>query len=102
MTESKIKRIKKERTQELFYCSKIDNLINQLKEAKQEGWTEIDIKKEYYAYESEPTIGVYLVKYEYETDKEYEARIEQHKQYEESQRQQYLKLKQQFEPEENV
>jgi septal ring factor EnvC (AmiA/AmiB activator) len=81
-----------------MYCSEnIEQLIHKLKTLRSQGYSIVELEKEWYPYDHEATIILRAVKHRKENNEEYNKRIEQENQQKEARKAQYEQLRKEFE-----
>jgi folylpolyglutamate synthase/dihydropteroate synthase len=80
----------------MYDTKDIGDLIHKLKTLRSEGYSEVELEKEWYPYESQPTIILRAVKHRKENDEEFNKRIEQENQQKEARKAQYEQLRKEF------
>jgi len=81
-----------------IWCTEpIEDLIHKLKHLRSQGYSKVELQKEYEPYCDDATIVLRAIKYRKENDKEYAVRIERENQQKEARRIEYERLKKEFE-----
>jgi hypothetical protein len=82
----------------LYDSCEISEVIHKLKHYRSQGFTGLEMDKEWYPYDSEPTIILKVSKQRLETSEEYKERLEKEEFNKESRRKTYEILKKEFDP----
>jgi hypothetical protein len=75
----------------------VSDFIKKVNSLSSQGYTRIEIDKEYGYYDSEPTCKLVAIRTRLETDKEYSDRLLKQDEFKNQRRMQYEKLKREFE-----
>ena len=81
----------------IWTTEKIEDLIHTLKHLRSQGYSNVELLKEYEPYCSESTIVLKAIKYRKENNEEYNKRIEIENQQKEQRRFHYENLRKEFE-----
>lgn len=80
----------------LAVTKNIEQLIHDLKTLRSQGYSEVELEKEWYHYDHDPTMILRAVKNRKENNEEFNKRIEQENQQKEARKAQYEQLRKEF------
>ena len=80
----------------MYDLKDIGDLIHELKTLRSQGYSKVELEKEWYPYDHDPTMILRAVKHRKEDSEEYNKRIEQENQQKEARKAQYEQLRKEF------